>query len=232
MDDLTPMLFRIATWLVPLTIAIVFHEVAHGATARHFGDMTAANAGRLTLNPLRHVDPFGTVILPLLLAVSGAPVFGWAKGVPINPNRLRNPRWHMVLVALAGPVSNIVMALISAIVFGVLLRIMPDGGMAPDGFLATNLINFIMINLFLAAFNMLPLPPFDGSRVLGGLLPPKLAAPYRRLDRYGLFIMLGLLVVLPRLSPSFDVIGTVVVPPVETLLALFIVLIGLVAGHG
>jgi Zn-dependent protease len=226
------MLFRIATWLVPLTIAIVFHEVAHGATARHFGDMTAAKAGRLTLNPLRHVDPFGTVILPLMLAVSGAPVFGWAKGVPINPNRLRNPRWHMVLVALAGPVSNLVMALISAILFGFLVRILPDVSIAEDGFLATNLKNFIMINLFLATFNMLPLPPFDGSRVLGGLLPPKLAAPYRRLDRYGLFIMLGLLVVLPRLSPSFNVIGTVVVPPVETLLAILDAIVGVIAGRG
>jgi Zn-dependent protease len=194
--------------------------------------MTAAKARRLTLNPLRHVDPFGTVILPLILAVSGAPVFGWAKGVPINPNRLRNPRWHMVLVALAGPVSNIIMAVIGAILIGLLARLLPAPAGVVSEFLAKNMINFIMINLFLATFNMLPLPPFDGSRVLGGLLPPKLAAPYRRLDRYGLFIMLGLLIVLPRIAPSFDPIGALVVPPVKALLGILGPLISVIAGGG
>ncbi|MEY4269780.1 MAG: hypothetical protein RLZZ58_996 [Pseudomonadota bacterium] len=218
MGEGADVILRAATWIVPLTIAIVFHEVAHGLTARHFGDMTAAKAGRLTLNPLRHVDPVGTVILPLILAVSGAPVFGWAKGVPVRADRLRNPRWHMVLVALAGPASNVILAALAALAIGLLVRM----GAGPDTplalFLAKNLDNFLLINLFLAVFNMLPIPPFDGSRVLGGLLPPALAQPYRQLDRFGLFIVLGLLVLLPAIAPGRNLVGDIVVPPTDMLL--------------
>ncbi len=224
-------LMDIATWLIPLTFAIVFHEVAHGAVARNFGDMTAARMGRLSLNPLRHIDPFGTVILPMILAISGAPVFGWAKPVPVVPQNMRNPRRDMIWVALAGPASNIIMAAVGAVLLGLLARFMPVMGADNPGFVAQNLINFIMINLFLAMFNMLPLPPFDGSRVLGGLLPESLAAPYRQLDRYGLFIMLGFLVVLPRLSPSLDVISMLVVPPVSALLQSAMTIVSLVAGR-
>ena len=220
MGEWSKIAFDIATWIIPLTTAIVFHEVAHGLTARHFGDMTAARAGRLSLNPLRHVDPFGTVILPLMLAISGAPVFGWAKGVPVVARRLRNLRWHMVLVALAGPASNILLALIGAVLAGLLLLLRPVEGGLVWALMVANLQNFVLINLFLAVFNILPLPPFDGSKVLGGFLPPALAKPYQRLDRYGLFIMLGVLVVLPSLSPSLDIVGLLVEPPVRALLEL------------
>lgn len=216
MNDL---IFKIATWLIPLTFAIVFHEVAHGAVARAFGDMTASNAGRLSLNPIRHVDPFGTVILPMFLAITGAPMFGWAKPVPVRPSQLRNPRWHMVLVAAAGPASNIVLALIAGLVLGLVSQTLPETGLENGGlgatFLIANLINFIAINLFLAVFNMLPLPPFDGSKVLAGFLPPALALKWQSLDRFALVIMLILLIGLPRISPSADVLSRVVLPPVQ-----------------
>jgi Zn-dependent protease len=231
-SDFGEMAMRAATWIVPLTIAIVFHEVAHGLTARHFGDMTAAKAGRLSLNPIRHVDPVGTVGLPLILAVTGAPVFGWAKGVPVRADRLRNPRWHMVLVALAGPASNILLALVGALLIGGLLRAGVVGDGAVIRFLAENLDNFIIINLFLAVFNMLPLPPFDGSRVLAGFLPPALARPFQRLDRYGLMIMLALLVFIPMLFPGQNPVTDIIVPPVEALARLLYGLAGAVGGVG
>lgn len=209
------MIFKIATWLIPLTFAIVFHEVAHGAVARMFGDMTASNAGRLSLNPIRHVDPFGTVILPMFLAITGAPMFGWAKPVPVRQSQLRNPRWHMVLVAAAGPASNIVLALLAGLALGIASQALPENAGLAGNFLIANLINFIAINLFLAVFNMLPLPPFDGSKVLAGFLPPTLALKWQSLDRFALIIMLVLLIGLPRISPQADVLARFVVPPVQ-----------------
>jgi Zn-dependent protease len=215
MTSATEMIYRVLTWLVPLAIAIVFHEVAHGRVAKYFGDPTASDLGRLSLNPIRHVDPFGTVILPMVLAVSGAPIFGWAKPVPIMQSRLRNPRWHMVLVAAAGPASNILLALLTAIVMGLTLRVAGDGTGPILAFVAANLSNFIAINLFLAAFNMIPIPPFDGSKVVAGFLPPPLGARFQNLDRYALLFMILLLIVLPRLAPEADVIGRIVTPPVQ-----------------
>ncbi len=212
---MSKVIFDIATWLVPLAIAIVFHEVAHGRVAKLFGDRTASDQGRLSLNPLRHVDPFGTVILPTLLAVTGAPIFGWAKPVPIMQTRLRNPRWHMVLVAAAGPASNILLAVLTAIVMGLTLKVLGQGDSAIGIFVAANLANFISINLFLAVFNMIPIPPFDGSKVVAGFLPPPLGAKFQALDRYALAFMIVLLVVLPRVAPQADVIGQIVIPPVQ-----------------
>ena len=206
-------LFQALTLIIPLVFAIVFHEVAHGMVARWRGDPTAEEQDRLSLNPLRHVDPFGTVILPGILALMKAPVFGWAKPVPVNPNRLRNPRWDMVLVALAGPLTN--MALVAVTV---LIGIMFGGwiGKGPfSAFIAMNMVNFIQINLFLAFFNMLPVPPFDGSRVLAGFLPDGPRQWFQGLDRYALIIMVVMLLFLPRLGPEFDVIGKLVVPPVS-----------------
>ncbi len=231
MTDFAKTAFEVGTWLIPLTIAIVFHEVAHGGVARLFGDMTASNAGRLSLNPIRHVDPFGTVILPLFLAITGAPMFGWAKPVPVRQSQLRNPRWHMVLVAAAGPASNIVLALIAGLVLGAVSMVLPDadGGMAWK-FLIANLINFIAINLFLAVFNMLPLPPFDGSKVLAGFLPQKLALKWQSLDRFALVIMLILLVGLPRISPEADVLARFVVPPVQWMFGAITAVTGSVFG--
>jgi Zn-dependent protease len=216
--DLTKLAFDIGTWLIPLTIAIVFHEVAHGRVAKLFGDTTASDLGRLSLNPIRHVDPFGTVILPMILAVTGAPIFGWAKPVPVVPSRLRNPRWHMVLVAAAGPLSNILLATIAAIVFALFMKSAGGlgTGVAP-AFLAANVQNFIAINLFLAVFNMIPLPPFDGSKVFAGFLPDGIRERFQSLDRYALLFMIFLLFVIPQVAPSANIIGRIVLPPVTWL---------------
>jgi Zn-dependent protease len=208
-------IFQIAVWLVPLVIAIVFHEVAHGLVARQLGDPTAEERGRLSLNPIRHVDPFGTVILPLLLAISHAPVFGWAKPVPVNYARLKHPRRDMVLVALAGPGMNFLLALLgAALLAGTVVA--SDG--AQEGvplFIAANALNFVLINIFLAVFNLLPVPPFDGGHVVEGLLPPSLAQRFAKIGRYSLLVLMILLLVLPAISPSANVVGRVVSPIVE-----------------
>ena len=207
--------YQIAVWLVPLVIAIVFHEVAHGLVARRLGDPTAQDAGRLTFNPIRHIDPFGTVILPLLLAISHAPVFGWAKPVPVNYLRLRSPRRDMVLVALAGPGMNLLLALIGTAILAATISL--SGG-ARDGaalLIAANALNFVLINIFLGVFNLLPVPPFDGGHVVEGLLPRSLAAGFRRIGRYALLVFVVLLLVLPAISPKLDVVGRVVSPLVD-----------------
>ena len=174
--------YLIATLVVPMVFAIVLHEIAHGWAARMLGDPTAYERGRLSLNPLKHVDPMGTLILPGTLKLLGLPVFGWAKPVPVSYARLRNPKRDMAFVAAAGPLTNFVLAALSAVAFGLLLR-----GVDPQGtpgwgtlFVADNLKNFIAINVFLGTFNLLPLPPFDGSRIVRGLSP---AAGVRLLDR-------------------------------------------------
>lgn len=220
------LIFEIATWLIPLVIAIVFHEVAHGWVANAFGDPTARDLGRLSPNPIRHVDPIGTVALPMVLAVSGAPVFGWAKPVPVVARRLRNPRVHMMLVALAGPGINLVLALVSAFALAIMLGAGPPAGPVAM-FLAANLWNLILINIFLAVFNLLPVPPFDGGHVVEGLLPRRLVPAWQRLGRYGLFILIFLLLILPLLLPSANVVERLVVPPVRALLELVTGLAGL-----
>ena len=226
-------LFQIAALVIPLVIAIVFHEVSHGFVARSLGDPTAHLLGRLSLNPLKHVDPFGTVILPAILKLSGLPVFGWAKPVPVRKELLRNPRRDMMLVAAAGPASNLVMAVIGAVLLGLLLRF--TGGVAESGlalgFLALNLFNFILINVFLALFNLLPVPPFDGGHIVEGLLPPRLAARFGELHKYALLVMILLIVVLPMISPSLNVIGWVVSPAVDWLTEFYLELARAVAGR-
>jgi Zn-dependent protease len=213
--------FQVATWLIPLIVAIVLHEVSHGWVANAFGDPTARDLGRLSLNPVRHVDPIGTVVLPLVLAVSGAPVFGWAKPVPVVAKRMRNPRLHMMLVALAGPGMNLLLALLAGIV---LALVRPEALPTAPGrlFLLANLVNFIAINLFLAVFNLLPLPPFDGGHVVEGLLPRRLARHYAKLARFGFPLLIFLLLILPMLVPGADIVGRVVSPPVNWLLRLFL----------
>jgi Zn-dependent protease len=205
--------FRAATWLIPLVVAIVFHEVAHGWVANAFGDPTARRKGRLSLNPLRHVDPVGTVALPLVLAVSGAPVFGWARPVPVVARRLRNPRLHMVLVALAGPGMNLLLAVLGALGLAALLALAPADN-AFWLFVGLNLFNFVAINIFLAVFNLLPIPPFDGGHVVEGLLPRRLAVQYGKLRRYGFLLLIALLFVLPQVFPRANVVDRVVRPPV------------------
>ena len=221
------LLFRIATWLIPLVFAIVFHEISHGWVANAFGDPTAKRLGRLSPNPIRHVDPIGTVGLPLLLAATGAPVFGWAKPVPVIAARMRNPRLHMMLVALAGPGMNLLLALVAALALAGAVSVVEAPTLA-NLFLIANLQNFLVINVFLAVFNMLPIPPFDGGHVVEGLLPRRLAVRWRRLAKWGFPLLILLLLVLPMLLPSANIVQRVVVPPVEWLIGV----IAHVAGIG
>lgn len=221
--------YQIAAWLIPLIIAIVFHEVAHGYVAFLLGDRTAQRLGRLTLNPIRHVDPVGTVVLPLVLALAHAPIFGWAKPVPVITSRMRNPQLDMALVAMAGPASNLVLGFVAAL--GIALVARAAGGALPETgvayFLFLNLINFLRINIFLAIFNMLPLPPFDGGHVVAAVLPKSLAAPYAQLGRYGFLIMLGLLVILPTIAPGADIVAQIIGPVADGVQALFLGAAGL-----
>lgn len=212
--------FQVASWLIPLVFAIVLHEISHGWVANAFGDPTAKEQWRLSPNPIRHVDPVGTVGLPLLLAVSGLPVFGWAKPVPVVAARMRRPRLHMILVALAGPGMNLLLALLAAFALAFALYSPAVPATVPDfwtWFLLENLRNFLLLNLFLAVFNMLPVPPFDGGHVVEGLLPRSLAKRYRGLGRYALPILILLLIVLPMISERLNVVAWLVVPPVQVL---------------
>lgn len=224
-------IYQAAALIIPLVLAIVFHEVAHGWTARSLGDPTAAELNRLSLNPLRHVDPFGTILLPGMLKLAGLPVFGWAKPVPVMQQRLRNPRWGMMLVAVAGPGMNLLMALAGAVALGLLVA--PYRDVAPTGvaaFLILNLVNFLAINVFLALFNLLPIPPFDGSHVVEGLLPRGAAAAYAATRPYAFFLMIGLLVVLPTFGPGFDIVGRYLLPPVDWVTGQYLEVVKAVAG--
>lgn len=218
--------YTIAVWLVPLVIAIVFHEVAHGWVARAFGDPTAARLGRLTLNPIKHADPVGTIGLPLILAITGAPIFGWAKPVPAVAGRLRNPRVHMMLVALAGPGINLLLALVAAIALGAVVT----PGETPVGamrFVTDNLLNFLLINIFLAVFNLIPLPPFDGGHVVEGLLPRRAVPAWQRLARFGFPLLIVLLLVVPMIAPQANVVARIVAPIARGVAGAFLGLVGL-----
>ncbi len=231
---MNPTLYSALTLIIPLIIAIVFHEVAHGWVALMLGDPTAQERRRLTFNPLRHVDPIGTIVLPGILALIKAPIFGWAKPVPIDKSRLRNPRFGMMAVAIAGPASNLILAGVAAIALGLMARSL--GGQAPAqaglaAFVVANLFNFLLINIFLALFNLLPIPPFDGSHIVEGLLPPRAAEVYARLRQFGFLLIVLLLFVLPKLIPGFDLIGHYVQPPVEWLTNHYLALAAAVAGR-
>lgn len=218
MTDSLP--WTIGTWLIPLMIAIVFHEVSHGWVANMLGDPTAKRRGRLSFNPIKHVDPFGTVVLPMALAVTGAPVFGWAKPVPVVSKRLRNPRYHMILVALAGPCMNLLLALVAAALFAGLVAAAPQG--LAWAFVGQNVLNFIVINVFLAIFNLIPIPPFDGGHVVEGLLPRRLAVHYAKLRRYGFLLLIALLLLVPLLFPDAKIIERTIGPPVNWVLGLLL----------
>ena len=224
---MTETLYAIATWLVPLIIAIVFHEVAHGLVARRLGDTTAERQGRLTLNPVKHVDPFGTLVLPMLLALAQAPIFGWAKPVPVRFDQLRNPRRDMVLVALAGPGMNLLLAIVATAILAAAVALGDGGPMTAGGFVVGNALNFLLINLFLAVFNLIPLPPFDGGHVVEGLLPRSLAGPFRRLGKYSILILIFLLLVLPMLSPDANIVGKAITPIVNAIARSFLGVAGL-----
>jgi Zn-dependent protease len=215
--------YSISVWLIPLVIAIVCHEVAHGWVANMLGDPTASEQGRLTLNPVKHADPVGTVILPLMLAIAHAPIFGWAKPVPVVAERLRNPRIDMMLVAIAGPAINLFLGALAAVGLGALFA--STGGEDVSGalgFLADNLVNFLLINVFLAVFNLLPIPPFDGGHVVEGLLPRSIAPHYAKLGRYGFLILIVLIVALPMLAPEVNIVERVVAPIVNAITRFFL----------
>ena len=189
--------YDISVWVIPLLIAITFHEAAHAFVARRLGDDTAWKLGRVSFNPLKHIDPFGTILLPGLLLLSHAPfLFGYAKPVPVNFRALNHPRIDMVWVALAGPAINILLAALAAAAFHLIGRV-PSGSAQ---WIADNLKNALIINVILAVFNMLPLPPLDGGRVAVGLLPDVLAYPLSRLEPYGMLILIAILIALPLLG--------------------------------
>ena len=220
----------LAAILIPcLVVAIVFHEVAHGWTALALGDPTAKEQRRLSLNPIRHVDPVGTVIVPGALALFGGPVFGWAKPVPVRQDRLDNPRYGMMAVAAAGPASNLVMALIAAVALGLIAATLTTPPGAVLTWVLTGLNYFILINIFLALFNLLPIPPFDGSHIVQGLLPRSMAAQYAKLQQVGMFLLIALIAI-TWAFPDSGVIENVVLPPVEWLRDKYMMLALWVAG--
>ncbi|MDD5460735.1 MAG: site-2 protease family protein [Methylococcales bacterium] len=192
MDELT-LIQRIVVWLLPVIFAITVHEVAHGWVAKRYGDNTAFVQGRLTLNPIKHIDLFGTIILPGLLLITGTGfIFGWAKPVPVDARNFKKPLQDMAIVALAGPVSNLLMAVIWALItrLGVTIGAGAEAISLP---LIYSGVAGISINLVLALINLLPIPPLDGSRILTGILPSYWAWQYNRLERYGFIILLVLL---------------------------------------
>ena len=203
-------LYDVSVWVLPLVIAITFHEAAHGFVAHRLGDNTAYDLGRVSFNPLRHIDPFGTLIMPAILFMAHSPfLFGYAKPVPVNFRALRNPRIDMVLVALAGPATNIALALLAAAAFHVVGYLPANAAR----WAADNLKNALVINVILAIFNMLPIPPLDGGRVAVGLLPKVLAVPLSRLEPFGMLILIGILILLPLTGSQFglnlDVISAI-----------------------
>ncbi len=234
--------------LIPaLVLAIVFHEVAHGWTALALGDPTAKERRRLSLNPVRHVDPMGTIFVPGIMWLTTGMAFGWAKPVPVNKFRLNNPRYGMMAVAAAGPGSNLVLAVLGAIVLGLLLAglaVPGAGGQAIRMALYESIVNpsslasyvllsvyyFIILNVFLALFNLLPIPPFDGSHIVEGLLPPDAARQYNKLRPFGFPLLFLLLLVIPYFFPGLGIIEKVVLPPVQWLQERYLNLALAVAG--
>lgn len=221
---------QLALLLIPcLIIAIVFHEVAHGWAALALGDPTAKEARRLTFNPIRHVDPIGTLLVPGALALFGGPVFGWAKPVPVNFRRLNNPRVGMMLVAAAGPGMNILLATLGAIALGLYAGTLVAPPVGISEYVFGGLQLFILINVFLALFNLLPIPPFDGSHIVEGMLPRSMAAQYAKLRNVGMLLFIALIAA-TWAFPDAGIIEKVVGPPVEWMRGLFMALAAAVAG--
>lgn len=218
--DLVSFLTTVSVAAIPVVFAITVHEVAHGLVAKRFGDRTAEMQGRLSLNPIRHIDPIGTVVVPALLLWLGGFLFGWAKPVPVDARNMRNPRSNMVWVTAAGPAANVVMALIWAF----LMMLAQNFEMGTAGEWIWNMARIgILINVMLAVFNMLPIPPLDGGQVLTNLLPPGPASNFmERIAPFGLFIVLGLL--------ATGLLSTLIGPPISALIRLIAGIFGLRLG--
>ena len=210
--DIEKIMMALSVLALPVLIAITFHEAAHGFVAKLCGDNTAYQQGRVTFNPLKHIDPFGTVLLPLMLFVTTGFLFGYAKPVPINPRYFRNYRRDFILVAAAGPGSNLILAFISALLIHLAMA-MPEWF---SDWAVSALYYSVLINVVLAIFNMLPLLPLDGGRVLSAILPRHLAIAYQRTERYGMIVLIGLIFLLPflgkQIGVDIDILGWILGP--------------------
>jgi len=221
------MLYSASTWVLPVIIAITLHEAAHGFAAYLLGDSTAWRLGRVSLNPLKHIDPFGTLLLPAMLLFLRAPfLFGYAKPVPVNFSALNHPRRDMVLVAIAGPATNLVLATLAALLFHLVAFFPTEAAL----WLVQNLRNALIINVVLAVFNMIPLPPLDGGRVAVGLLPNALALPLARLEPYGVMILLTLMLFAPilgaQMGVDLNIISRLIGGPTDAILGAILRLTG------